>query len=759
MRAVASGAGWPAVMAMLVLSVAATGSAEGGAEGLRRLPRAVGDSAARANAVPAFSDTALLTAWGPLPPGTPHGERARTYHLAHQTIHIRFDWSRHAAMGTTTLQVAALDTALRDVALDAVGMSIASVRAGAAPAGAPLPFTYDSAKLVVHLATPVEPGSMTTFTVTYETVAPKQGLYFVDRRHDLWTQGEADANRYWVPTYDDPNDKTTWDIYVSVPKGQKALSNGRLVGTRTEGGEVEWHWSLDKPASTYLMTVAAGDYTILRDKLRSIPIDYWVYPDSVAAGWRGFGMTPHAMAVFEAETGVPYPWPKYDQIVAPDFIYGGMENVTATTQNDDEILYPAWAAPQANTDGLVSHELAHQWYGDYLTPRKWADVWLNEGFATFMEQTFQGVAHGRDEEAVERIDAQEETIEADRRARRPIVYDRWEHDPMELFFSGHIYPKGATILHALRHALGDSVFWSAMHRYTVDHAYGNVVTADLERAFEQTTGRDFSTFFRQWVYGAGFPVLQVSATYEPSAQTVTFTARQVQPRDSLTGFFDANVDIAIATDSGVVHGIVPLHGEVSSATFAVRAPPLSYEWDVGRWLLQLVDFPRSSAMLAYQVRHADDTPGRGEAAYLLGRRGGDLTARAALVAALAGDPFWAVRRVAANALATFGGDTIVEAALLTATHDNDSRVRTAAARALGRFPGSASEDRLRELMTDSSRFVRGVALIGLAELDSTAALPLINAAMARPSWENIERRHAEAALSVIRPSADSGRRP
>ncbi len=710
--------------------------------------RRAADSAA-AERVPPLRDTALLSAWGPSPPGAPHTERTRSYHLQHQIVHVRFDWSRHAVIGSTTLRVAPLDTALRVVALDAVGMTIGSVRATGRSA-APLHYTYDGSTLAVLLATPVAPRDSAAFTVTYETVAPRQGVFFIDRLHDLWTQGETESTRYWIPTYDYPNDKTTWEIYVRVPKGQKALSNGRLVGTTPVDGNVEWHWALDEPASTYLMTVSAGTYTILRDKWHSIPVDYWVYPDSVAAGWRGFRMTPHAIDVFSAKTGVPYPWPKYDQIVAPNFIFGGMENVTATTQNDNEILHPAWAEPQAATDGLVSHELAHQWYGDYLTPRVWANAWLNEGFATFMEQIFQEAAHGAAPAALERIEAQRQSIEADRRARRPIVYDRWERDPMELFFSGHIYPKGATVLQGLRHALGDSAFWAAMHRYTIDHARANVVTADLERAFEQTTGRDFSTYFKQWIYGAGFPVLQISATYEPSARTVTFTARQVQPRDSLTGYFDANVDVEVLTDSGAVRGIVPLHGALSSATLTVRAAPRSYRWDKGRWLLQLYDFPRSTAMLAYQLQHDDDVTGRLEAADLLGERGGDPTARSALAGATTGDAYWAVRREAATGLAAFGGDTTAQMALLSATRDSDSRVRTRAAHVLGAFPGADTEDRLRELVSDSSRFVRGAALIALAKLDTAAAVPLIEAALTHPSWNDIERHGALQALAVFR---------
>src|SRR5205085_6222813 len=146
----------------------------------------------------------------------------------------------------------------------------------------------------------------------------------------------------------------TWEMFIRTPHAEQALSNGRLVDSRpVAGGEVEWHWAQERPASTYLMTAATGRYVILQDRWRDVPVDYWTYPDSIQAAWRGFGKTPNAVELFSRRTGVEYPWDKYDQIVAPDYIFGGMENVSATTQSDDDILHPAWAEPQANADDLV----------------------------------------------------------------------------------------------------------------------------------------------------------------------------------------------------------------------------------------------------------------------------------------------------------------------------------------------------------------------------------------------------------------------
>ncbi|HET7457591.1 MAG TPA: M1 family aminopeptidase [Gemmatimonadaceae bacterium] len=723
---------------------------------------------------PAFRDGPLVT-WGPVPPGASHAERVRTYDLQHQIVKVSFDWRRHAVVGETTLRIAALDSALAVVALDAVGMNVVAV--SDARSGAVLRHDYDGRVLVVHLASPLAPRATAAVTVRYEAVRPQKGAYFVDRRHVVWTQGETEDTRYWIPTYDYPNDRTTWEFFVRVSKREKALSNGYLDDTRPIGADsVEWHWVQSRPASTYLMSVVTGDYVILQDKWKDTPVAYWTYPDSVRAAWRGFGKTPRAIDLFSKRTGVDYPWPKYDQSVVPDFIFGGEENVTATTQADDDILHPAWAEPQANADDLVSHELGHQWYGDLLTTRDWANVWLNEGFATFMEQIFHEADKGRDEGAFYRLGAQEETIAADERARRPLVFDRWVTDPLELFFSGHIYPKGATVLQMMRHQLGDSLFWRAMHRYTVDHAAGNVVSADLERAFEQTTGRDYAPFFRQWVYGAGFPAFRVRYSYDAASRQLTLTAEQVQARDSLTGLFDADVDVEVLTSAGAVTAKVPVRGAATgSATtrFVMTLPalPLSIRWDKGGWLLDVTDFPRPTAMLAYQRAHDDDVLGRIEAiAPLRDRARGDSAAMRALLAATT-DAFWAVRQRAVVAIGTLADSVPADSAgagalqlaelaraLLAAASDSDSRVRETAADALGAtaFAGAADVGaRLRELAaTDSSRFVRAAAVVAYAAIAPDSALAVVREMARRDSWNDVERAAAlRAAGRIDRPES------
>ena len=720
------------------------------------------DSTLKADRVPPFQ-TGPLIVWGPLPDGTAHPERVRKYDLQHQSTTVRFDWPRQAVVGTTTLTIAGLSGAspLSNVVIDAGDMTFKRVASGSRA----LKYDYDGHALTVHLATPLRAGQKTSITIDYDGANRTKGAYFRPAKHIVWTQGETEDNHYWVPTYDFPNDKTTWEFYIWTANGERALSNGTLAGSRVVGDSIEWHWVLDKPASTYLMTAVTGNYVVLQDTpWRTVPVGYWTYPDSVDAARRGFAKTPQAIDVFSRKTGVPYPWVKYDQIVIPEFQYGGMENVTATSQNDAEILHPAWSEPQANSVPLMAHELGHQWYGDLLTTSDWGDVWLNEGFATFMQQIFKEDNLGVDEAALDRLGAQEQTIDADRRTRRPLVWNRWVTDPIEVFFSGHIYPKGATVLQMLRHQLGETLFWKAMNKYTTAHAYGNVVTADLEKAFEETTGKDYKAFFDQWVYGAGFPVFQVSYLWDRAANRLVIDAREVQARDSLTGFFDVDVDIEARTDSGTVRFVVPVRNGTGEAGANLKAPPRSIRWDKGNWVLDLTDFPRSTAMMQYQLVNDDDVLGRIEAVDVLAQRPADQNALNALILASRNDRFWGVRARAVDAIGIWGSDSAravipqmrqVANALVAATRDPDARVRQESATALGRLPltGTVARDviiRLREIArSDPSLIVRGAALGSDIRLEKNAAIPLAKQMMTADVWQNVIRTPAVNALKAV----------
>ena len=742
--------------------------------------------------VPAFRDGPLVE-WGSAPRVEAHMPRARTFDVQHQVVRVRFDWTRRAVSGSTTLRIAPLaDSApVSVVVLDAVGMTIQRLRSSA---GAALEHEYDGRTLTVRLAAPLQGRATSTFTIDYETVRPAAGIRFGDRRRTVWTHTLPRSTRHWVPTFDHPSDRTTWELFVRTTGRDQALSNGRLVASRRVGADTEWHWRLDVPAPTHLISVVTGDYTVLQDRWRSIPVGYWTYPDSVAAAWRGFGKTPRMMEWLTVRTGMPYPWSKYDQVVVSDLV-GAVESATVSTMSDDAVLHPSWAEPHAHaaTEGLVMHALARQWFGNLVAVRDGQHAWLSDGFAQMLEAAWREEDHGRDEAEYARALVRDAAVAADQRGRLPLVRDRLVDDQGELV-TGNGRPRGAAVLEMLCAELGDSVFWSGVRRFLGPGRLATGETADLRSALESASGRDLSGFFDAWVSGAGFPAFQVAFAYDSASRQLKLEARQVQPRDALTPWFPVEVGVEVLTDAGAVRGTLESRDSLAALALSLPAPPRAILWDRGARLLHVVDFPRSTVMLAHQLRHAHDIPARLEAIRLLGERREESKAILALSRTVRADPFWALRARAAEALAgtltrDAGGarsvgelraaaGSVVElraaadsvtAALLAATDDEDPRVREAATLALGdvmarwttstasvaagddgprataarEARGVATRNRLDSLaLRDDSRFVRLAAVRSLVPLDPSRAASLARTILSSGVWLPGERRAA-----------------
>src|SRR5437773_1467974 len=423
-------------------------------------------------------------------------QRPRSFDLLHQRIAVSFDMPHRGLTGAVTTRLIVLGEPTDTIPLDAERLTL---DAASDARGRSLAFTFDTAHVTVRLPRRAAPGDTVEFTLRYHGT-PERGIYFVPRRNVIWSQGEATETRAWVPTYDAPNDKTTWELLVTADSGMKVLSNGRLVDvTPVRGGRQSvWHWAQEQPASTYLYSVVVGPFTILKDQWRGLPVEYWVYPDIAAAAWRTFGETPAMIELYSQLIGVPFPWVQFAQSVIPDFTYGGMENVSATTQTD-LALHSSADEPQGSGRSLVAHELAHQWFGDLTTTAEWADIWLNEGMATYMESVQLEQTRGRDAAELEWWQQQLQAMHADLNQERPLVWGEYSGtDPIALFFSGHVYPKGAQVVHQLRRLLGDSLFWAGLHRFLTDNAHRSVTTADFAVAFERVCRCDLDWFFDQW---------------------------------------------------------------------------------------------------------------------------------------------------------------------------------------------------------------------------------------------------------------------
>ena len=650
-------------------------------------------------------------------PPTVHPQRQRVFDLLHQRIAISFDLERHAVAGEVTSRLVVTAGPTDTVRLDASNLTI---DAALDRAGRPLAFTSDTTAVTVRLAARARVGDTVTFTVRYHG-NPERGMYFVPRRPTMWTQGEAIETPSWVPTYNAPNDKTTWEMLVTADTGMSVLSNGRLVGvTKTADGRQQiWHWSQEKPASTYLYSIVAARFAILRDSWRGIPVEYWVAPDTIDAAWRTFGETPAMIETFSRVLGVNYPWAKYAQSIIPDFTYGGMENVSATTQTD-LALHDAAGEPESSGRGLNSHELAHQWFGDLTTTATWAHAWLNEGLTTYMESVHEELSRGREAAQWNWINEQEQAMGADLNQERPLVFgERPGTDPIQIFFSGHIYPKGAQVAHQLRRLVGDSLFWAGMRRFLTDNAYRPVETADYAVAMERATGRDLDWFFDQWAYGIGYPRVKVAREWRPATRTLRLTVEQTQTIDATHPRFRFPATVRVTTRDAVVRRDIMVDAARQSFDIVLPAAPVGFRFDEGGWLLGTVSTDQTPAELATLARHDLD-----------------FTAR-----------WWALRQ-----LDTSTEPVAREARQLIALNDPNDHMRAEAVRQLGADASAGALAIVRAALRDPSGAVRAAAITSLARRDTVGAQATAVALIEHDPSAAVQ----VAALGVYEPGAASG---
>ena len=649
-------------------------------------------------------------------------QEPRRFDLLHQKIEIRFDVPHRQLIGTVTTRVAITQGPTDTVRLNAENLTI---DAATDARGHTLRFTADTAYVTVRLPRRAAMGDTVEFILRYHGT-PERGLYFVPRRNVIWSQGEATETRAWVPTYDAPNDKTTWEFLVTVDSSLKVLSNGRLAEVTPVNGGAQrvWHWVQDKPASTYLYSVVAGPFTVLKDQWRGAPVDYWTYPDTANAAWRTFGETPAMIELYSQLLGVNYAWDKYDQSIIPDFTYGGMENVSATTQTD-LALHPAGAEPEGSGRALAAHELAHQWFGDLTTTADWADIWLNEGITTYMESVQNEKTRGWDAGQLSWWGQQQQAMQADQFEVRSLVWGKYQgDDPIALFFSGHVYPKGAQVAHQLRRLLGDSLFWAGMHRFLVDNAYKPVTTPDYAVAMEKTCRCDLDWFFDQWAYGIGYPKVRFTRHWDAPGKVLHLVVAQTQPVDSLHPLFRFPATIRVLTREVVVRQEIMVAKQQDTFAIPLSSAPLSFRFDEGGWLLGQVTGDLTPAELAEMAKHDLEFAARNWALQQLAGQAdsGGADARRFIVL----NEHSAFLRQAALAQMIKDSNPASLVVVKSALRDPDSDVRAQALRSLRTLdPAAALAAATAMYPSDPNITVRQAALVTIARAKSPDALQLL----------------------------------
>jgi aminopeptidase N len=709
-----------------------------------------------------------------LPGDRPRYAPDRPADVRHVDIAVALDFEHDALRGDVTTEFTALFERVAEVSFDAAELEIASVTLGGAAKETALDLWTDHEKLHVRLDREYTHGESFSVGVRY-SATPRIGLVFVhpsegnpDLPHQAWTQGETEYHHFWFPCHDFPNERATTAMHATVPGSFFALSNGKLgsVDDNADGTKT-YHWRMEVPFPAYLVTLVAGEFAEVPNHWRDVPVNSYVRPGREEDGKRMLGKTPRMIEYYSTHFGVDYPYVKYGQIVAELFL-GAMENASATTHSF-RLLPDQRASLDFNPEEVVAHELVHQWHGDLLAVRDWSHTWLKEGFATYFAATWTEEDLGLDERQAMLYDDLHAYLDADRRGRRPIVHNVYRKNANELF-DRFVYQKASRCLHMLRFVLGEEPFWRGIQLYTQRNAGREVITADLERAMEEATGRSLSRFFEQWYYKAGHPEFKVSYAWDGEQQVAKLTVEQAQSTDDGTPIFVTPVEIGFfvparegarpddpRTKAELKTFRVQIEEQRQVFFFPLPRRPLSVRFDQGSWLLKTLSFERPSELLRYQLRHDPDVLGRVEAAEALGKLG-DAQSMAALEAALIDESFWLVRQAIARPLGAQTSERALKALLRGLREVSEPKARRGIVEALGSFrlpEHRALAEQATEALTaivrqgDPSYYVEAAACTALGKTRVEGAYATLLEKVETPSWNEVIRGGVFAGLGEL----------
>ncbi len=667
-----------------------------------------------------------------------HWGRDRQVDMINTAIDVRLDPSVVHVDGSVTLTFAAIGPAVHYLKLDAERLTIDTVSDAL---GHRLDFSIDDHGFTVNFPAPLRPNDTTSIRVAYHGT-PELGLYFIpsvpqdpDKVPMIWSQGQPEENRYWFPGYDYPNDRATSSVTVRTPRPNTVISNGRMTkldenndGTRT------FHWACDVPNPNYLIAVAVGQFdSLVQSTASGLRVAYYCHK-----GWGdrlGVSMseTPAMIEYFERMIGVPFPYAQYAQVMVSDFVAGGMENAGMTINTESTLHSTRTHGFYGdNTDGLLGHELAHQWFGDLVTYNDWAHVWLGEGFATYFEDLWVEGRWGHDRFQLGMDGSRTSGINAARRTRRSTVHHQYA-DPDDMY-DGYAYSRAAMVLHMIRGLVGDSLWWATIHRYTIDNYAKCAVTDDFKRALETTTGRDFDWFFNQWIDHGGHPELSVESSYDPDGQMLTLDIEQTQKIDAVTPLFQFPLDVECVSGGTRSRRTFNVTDQKSTFYMPVITKPDYVLIDPDGWLLADITNKPSVASLVAQSHDTVRVLARLRAARALAKRGSSDDVLGALSQMLRHDLQPRIRAEAADALGEIGG-TVARDSLFAGLRDPDADTRNRVIYALGGFENDDQAfARLAQIAnSDELEPLRGSAIDAASMIDPDRAAPLAKAAIKRHS--------------------------
>lgn len=587
--------------------------------------------------------------------------------IIHTSLDLKLDWDSAYVIGRATIEAKPYIYPLSEVVFDAKGFRINQVSLMEGYDNKPLKYTYNNKKLTIQLGQKYSGQEKFKIQIDYVAMPEKlkigtdingpgnRGFYFVNRDNSepgkpkqFWTQGETQNNSCWFPTIEDPQEKMTQDISITLPEGMVSLSNGLLDFSTDNGdGTHTDSWRQELPHSTYLTMLAGGDFRIAKDSWRDKEVSYYMEPQFADHAKLIFGKTPEMMEFFSNKLKVEYPWEKYAQIVLRDFTGGAMENTTATTFFEGMNMTPAEYLDE-NHEDIISHELFHHWFGNLVTSESWSNLALNESFATYGEYLWNEHKYGLDEADYKGWNDANAYFNTEQAKQADVI--RFNYPDREQMFDVVSYQKGGRILHMLRKTVGDEAFFESLTLYLKRHSYKTAEIHDLRLAFEEVTGKDLNWFFNQWFLASGNPELEISNHYDAAGKKATVTVKQTQSL-SAAPLYRLPVKIDFYVNSQVERQQVVVDKAVQSFSFDMLQEPELVNFDAEKYLLATKKENKTLAQYAVQYQQAPLFLDRMEALLAISKQPADKLSAPLIISAL-NDKHWAIRRLAVKSLAS-----------------------------------------------------------------------------------------------------------
>ncbi len=666
--------------------------------------------------------------------------------ILHTKLEVRFDWNNSWLFGKATIDIKPYFYPTRKLYLNVRGMEIYKVQLLKDKMYYDLKYIYENDSIKIDLDKEYSRNDKYTVFIDYKSrpeelktggsraISSDKGLYFINpkgteagKMPQIWTQGETQSNSVWFPTIDSPNERMTEEIYITVDDKYTTLSNGDLVaqaknadGTRTD------HWKMDQAHAPYLVMMAIGEFKVVKDKWNGKEVNYYVEKEYEPYAKAIFGKTPEMIGFFSDKLGVTFPWTKYAQVVARDYVSGAMENTTATLHGDFLYQTDRELLDGNRGEDVIAHELFHQWFGDLVTCESWSNLPLNESFATYGEYLWEEYKHGADAADAHSYNSRVGYFTEATQKQADLI--RFDVPDKEDMFDGHSYNKGGQILHMLRKYVGDEAFFASLKLYLERNKYTAVEIHNLRLAFEEVTGEDMNWFFNQWFLAKGHPDLDIQYSYDDTRHQLILTIKQLQDLSQTPLYkLPLYVDLYTGEDASKKvqrEKIVITHAK-QSFTFNVSEKPRLVNFDAEKQLLCKKHENNSISEAIYQYKNAPRFLDRLEALTLLKGNLNQEDVYETVKLAL-NDKWYEHRKLAITMLQSVAAEKEAELKPLLinlAKRDEKSKIRAEALEFLAKnYKGQDLYELYLSALNDKSYEVIGSALNALTEADAQTGL-------------------------------------